>query len=89
MNDVPHLVEQAQQAVDEASSLAELDQVRVRYLGRKGELTAQLKQLGKLPADQRPQAGERMSKQTNLVASGSGASGTGLSCVFYGPSQRC
>jgi phenylalanyl-tRNA synthetase alpha chain len=32
--------------------------VRVQYLGKKGLLTEQLKQLGKLPAEERPQAGQ-------------------------------
>jgi phenylalanyl-tRNA synthetase alpha chain len=34
-----------------------LEQLRVYYLGKKGVLTERLKQLGKLPAEQRPQAG--------------------------------
>ena len=37
-----------------------LDAVRVRYLGRKGEITALLKGLGQVPADQRPAAGARV-----------------------------
>jgi len=38
--------------------LDELDAVRVKYLGRKGLLTAQLKELGTLPAAERPAAGQ-------------------------------
>jgi phenylalanyl-tRNA synthetase alpha chain len=41
-----------------ADSLAALDEVRVRYLGKSGHLTALLKQLGRLPADTRPMAGQ-------------------------------
>jgi phenylalanyl-tRNA synthetase alpha chain len=41
-----------------ASDLSALDQVRVRQLGKTGLLTAQLKQLGKLPKDERPRAGQ-------------------------------
>jgi phenylalanyl-tRNA synthetase alpha chain len=52
------LEQQARLAVDQAQDLKALDQVRVQYLGKKGLLTAQLKQLGTLPADQRPQAGQ-------------------------------
>jgi phenylalanyl-tRNA synthetase alpha chain len=37
--------------------LTALDQVRVRYLGKSGLLTAQLKQLGALPKEDRPAAG--------------------------------
>jgi phenylalanyl-tRNA synthetase alpha chain len=37
--------------------VAALDQVRVRYLGKSGLLTVQLKQLGALPKEERPAAG--------------------------------
>ena len=52
------LEQQARQAVAQAQDLKALDEVRVQFLGKKGLLTEQLKQLGKLPADQRPQAGQ-------------------------------
>jgi phenylalanyl-tRNA synthetase alpha chain len=52
------LLEQAQSAVRGARALDELDAVRVKYLGRKGLITSQLKELGKLPADARPAAGQ-------------------------------
>lgn len=41
-----------------ASDLAALDQVRVHHLGKSGSLTAELKQLGRLPKDERPRAGQ-------------------------------
>ncbi len=52
------LEQQARDDIEAAGDLKALDEVRVRYLGKKGLLTEQLKQLGKLPADQRPQAGQ-------------------------------
>jgi phenylalanyl-tRNA synthetase alpha chain len=52
------LEQQAREAVAAAADLKALDEIRVRYLGKKGLLTEQLKQLGALPADQRPQAGQ-------------------------------
>jgi len=52
------LEQQARQAIDAAGNLKILDEIRVQYLGKKGLLTEQLKQLGKLPAEQRPQAGQ-------------------------------
>lgn len=58
MNDITALVEQAKAAIIAAQDLFALDQVRVDYLGKKGRLTELLKQLGKLPAEQRPAAGE-------------------------------
>ena len=52
------LEQQAREAVDKAADLKALDEIRVHYLGKKGVLTQQLKQLGKLPAEQRPEAGQ-------------------------------
>lgn len=52
------LEQQARDAIDGAADLKALDAVRVQYLGKKGLLTEQLKQLGKLPAGERPQAGQ-------------------------------
>ncbi len=56
------LVDEATSLIEQADKLAALDEVRVRYLGKSGLLTAQLKQLGKLPADQRPLAGQAINK---------------------------
>ncbi|MCP4283636.1 MAG: phenylalanine--tRNA ligase subunit alpha, partial [Gammaproteobacteria bacterium] len=42
--------------------MATLDTVRVAYLGKKGEITAQLKNLGQLPAEQRPAAGQAINQ---------------------------
>jgi len=44
--------------VSDAQDLNELDQIRVRYLGKKGEFTQQMKALGKLDAEQRPIVGQ-------------------------------
>jgi phenylalanyl-tRNA synthetase alpha chain len=45
-----------------ASDAAALDQVRVRLLGKKGAVTEQLKELGKLPPAERPAAGARINE---------------------------
>ena len=58
MNDTEKLQTQAIAEVDSATDLNKLDQIRVDYLGKKGLLTQQLKQLGKLPAEERPKAGQ-------------------------------
>jgi phenylalanyl-tRNA synthetase alpha chain len=54
------LVEQALADVDSSTTLAALDDVRVRILGKKGLLTEQLKSLGSLSAAERPEAGQRI-----------------------------
>ncbi|HEC20450.1 MAG TPA: phenylalanine--tRNA ligase subunit alpha [Gammaproteobacteria bacterium] len=56
--DLDKLVNEAQQAVDAANDLAELDKVRVQYLGKKGLLTQQMQTLGKLPPEERRDAGK-------------------------------
>ena len=45
-------------AFGQAQSAAELDSLRVQYLGKKGELTAVLKMMGKLSAEERPAMGQ-------------------------------
>ena len=49
---------QALAALDGAQDSAALDALRVKYLGKKGELTAVLKQMGKLSAEERPAMGQ-------------------------------
>ena len=49
---------QAIEALEQAQSPAALDEIRVRYLGKKGELTAVLKLMGKLSAEERPIMGQ-------------------------------
>jgi phenylalanyl-tRNA synthetase alpha chain len=43
--------------IRDAGTLPELEEIRVRWLGKKGTLTEQLKSLGTLPAAERPAAG--------------------------------
>ena len=49
---------QALEAIASTGSAAELDALRVKYLGKKGELTALLKQMGKLSPEERPVMGQ-------------------------------
>ncbi len=50
--------QQAVAALQEATTPAALEELRVRFLGKKGELTAVLKQMGKLSAEERPVMGQ-------------------------------
>ncbi|MHB8708009.1 MAG: phenylalanine--tRNA ligase subunit alpha [Desulfuromonadales bacterium] len=56
-NQLTALEKAAAHAAGEANSELDLQQVRVRFLGRKGELTALMKGMGDLPAEQRPVIG--------------------------------
>lgn len=49
---------QALRAIEEASDPAALEALRVKYLGKKGELTSVLKQMGSLSAEERPVIGQ-------------------------------
>ena len=53
------IAEEAERAVLEARSAAELEELRVRYLGRKAELTSILRSIPELPDDQRAEVGKR------------------------------
>ena len=53
-----NLQETATKIICSASSIDELEALRIQYLGKKGELTAILKQMGKLSAEERPQMGQ-------------------------------
>ncbi len=50
--------QEALDALDHAGDAAELDALRVRFLGKKGELTGVLKMMGKLSAEERPVMGQ-------------------------------
>lgn len=48
----------AEKAVSAAAGGAEIEELRVKYLGKKGELTALLKQMGSLSPEERPKMGQ-------------------------------
>jgi phenylalanyl-tRNA synthetase alpha chain len=62
VDNISALLDEGREAVQATESLEALDEIRVRYLGKKGALTQQLKQLGSLPAEERPAAGQAINK---------------------------
>jgi phenylalanyl-tRNA synthetase alpha chain len=56
-------------AAQAADDLASLDEVRVRYLGKKGLFTLQLRELGSLPAAERPAAGKEINLAKQALSS--------------------
>jgi len=60
--DLTALTHEALAEVAASGDLAALDDARVRWLGKKGALTEQLKALGTLPAAERPAAGARINE---------------------------
>ena len=67
MADTDSLLQQALLAIEQADDEKSLEQLRVDYLGKKGQLTALLKGLGQLSAEQRPAAGERINMAKRQV----------------------
>lgn len=63
------LLAEITQSIENVRDINDLEALRVKYLGKKGVLTEQLKALGKLPAEQRPQAGQAINKAKKSVAS--------------------
>jgi phenylalanyl-tRNA synthetase alpha chain len=56
------ILDQAKVSIAQSESLKELDDLRVKFLGKKGELTALLKGLGKLSKEERPKMGEAINQ---------------------------
>ena len=65
-------------ALDGAGNAQELDALRVKYLGKKGELTAVLKMMGKLSAEERPAMGQLANEVRSALESALEAKGKEL-----------
>ncbi|MEL7450242.1 MAG: phenylalanine--tRNA ligase subunit alpha [Pseudomonadota bacterium] len=67
MQKLDELMQRAETEIAKSDSLAALDEIRVMFLGKKGELTALLKQLGSLDPAERPAAGQRINEAKRSV----------------------
>ena len=54
MADIEQLVSTAKAQITTCDDLQQLEEIRTSYLGKKGALTAELKNLGRLSAEERP-----------------------------------
>ncbi len=61
------LVKKASEAIEKSEDLKSLDELRVKYLGKKGEITSLKKNISKLPNDQKPMAGKLINQTSNEV----------------------
>lgn len=68
--DLKHITEQAIASIQTTDDIKILDDIRVKYMGKKGLITEQLKTLGALPPEQRSEAGQviNQAKQTVMKA---------------------
>ena len=69
MENLDALVSQALEAVQQAADINALEQLRVQYLGKKGELTQVMKTLGNIPAEERPKVGAMVNTAKERVQS--------------------
>jgi phenylalanyl-tRNA synthetase alpha chain len=67
MDEARDIANEAAKAIESASDLRALDDVRVRYLGKKGALTALLKSLGTLAPEARPEAGKAINEAKQQI----------------------
>ncbi|MBX3696437.1 MAG: phenylalanine--tRNA ligase subunit alpha [Dokdonella sp.] len=67
MDSLSSRIDAALQAIASAATLEALDAERVAVVGKSGFVTEQLKQLGRLPAEERKAAGERINVAKNTV----------------------
>ncbi len=65
-------------AINSAESLDSLEEIRVRVLGRKGELTGILRTLGELPAEQRNTVGKKSNEIKKVIEEALDAKVSGL-----------
>ena len=61
------IIEEARLAVKSANTPAELDEVRVAFMGKKGKVTELMKGLGKLSAEERPAAGQKINQVKQAI----------------------
>ncbi len=67
MENLQQILAAGLQAVAEATEIKALEDVRVEFMGKKGQLTALLKGLGQLSAEERPKAGAEINKAKQQI----------------------
>jgi phenylalanyl-tRNA synthetase alpha chain len=61
------LLNDALNEIEECKTLNNLEKLRVKYLGKKGHITSQLKKLGSMKTDQKPSFGQEINKIKNQI----------------------
>jgi phenylalanyl-tRNA synthetase alpha chain len=67
MQNLQVILAAAKSAIEQAQDVKALEQVRINYLGKSGQLTELLKQLGAIPADQRREFGQVVNQAKQQV----------------------
>jgi phenylalanyl-tRNA synthetase alpha chain len=67
MDNLQSIQDEALALIESADSLTQLDDFRVKFLGKKGLISAQMKTLGQLSAEERPEAGAKINAVRDRV----------------------
>ena len=76
--DIDAALATALEAIEATSSGDELEQTRIRLLGRQGQITLMLKELRSVPSESRPLIGKKLNEVKKAIASAIKAKGQGL-----------
>ncbi|MCL5283823.1 MAG: phenylalanine--tRNA ligase subunit alpha [Armatimonadetes bacterium] len=68
MDEIKNVVDAALTETEHATTIDNLEQVEIRYLGRKGEISQLLRSIGKLPEEERPRYGSRINEAKERLA---------------------
>lgn len=64
---IAKLIEEAKQAIENSDSLASINNVKVKYLGKSGELTQLLRGMKDLPQEERPLVGKYVNEARDII----------------------
>jgi phenylalanyl-tRNA synthetase alpha chain len=65
---ITFIQEEAILAIEKTNNIADLENIRIAYLGKKGKLTDILKSLGNLPASERPLVGQEINTVKHKIS---------------------
>ena len=69
LNDIESIKNLARDEISNARRLQDIHNLKVKYLGKKGLLTAKLKSIGSIPGEERPMVGRILNESRNFIES--------------------
>jgi phenylalanyl-tRNA synthetase alpha chain len=67
MNEVQNLLDEALKEIDSANDSSTLNNIRIKYLGKKGLITSLMKKLKDIPQDEKPKFGAYVNNAKNII----------------------
>ncbi len=67
LDDIKKLQQNLSEEINEAESTETLEKIRIKYLGKKGLVTKLMRSMGEVPAEQRPEMGQRLNTLKNTA----------------------